>query len=168
MVLGDSDCTCNFTCNGTTVESSKGKNILGITIDDKLTFSPHLGNIFKKVNKKLHAIGRIKCNRQNEFWIHKTYINYLMIEVYRHLHGLSPELMTDIFTLQKNPYNIRNIRLFGSENPQSVRFGVDAIPFRASQLWQKVPIAIKDSSSLQIFKAKIKLCSCVDCPCNLV
>ena len=33
--------------------------------------------------------------------------------------------MTDIFTLQKNPYNIRNIRLFGSENPLSLRFGVD-------------------------------------------
>ena len=103
----------------------------------------------------------------HEFSIHKTCINYLMIEVYRHLHGLSPKLMTDIFTLQKNPYNIRNIRLFGSENPQSVRFGVDAIPFRASQLKQKVPIAIKDSSSLEIFKAEIKLCSCEDCPCNL-
>ena len=58
--------------------------------------------------------------------IHKTCINYLMIEVYKYLHGLSPELMTDIFTLQKNPYNIRNICLFGSENPLSVRFGVDA------------------------------------------
>ena len=66
MALGDSDCTCNFTCNDTTVESSKGKNILGITIDDKLTFSPHLGNIFKKVNKKPHAIGRIKCYMGSE------------------------------------------------------------------------------------------------------
>ena len=57
--------------------------------------------------------------------IHKTCINYLTIEVYKYLHGLSPELMTDIFTLQKNPYNIRNIRLFGSKNPLSLRFGVD-------------------------------------------
>ena len=65
--------------------------------------------------------------------------------------------MTDVFILRKNPCKIRNTRLFGSENPRSVRFGVDAIAFRASQLWQKVPIAIKDSSSLEIFKAKIKL-----------
>ena len=42
--------------------------------------------------------------------------------------------MTDIFTLRKNPYNICNIRLLGSENPGSVRFGVDAIAFRASEL----------------------------------
>ena len=113
----------------------------------------------------------------HELSIHKTCINYLMIEVYKYLHGLSPDLMTDIFTLRKNPYNIRNICLLYSykylqylqysENPRSVRFGVDAIAFPASQLWQKVPIAIKDSSSLAIFKAKINLWSCDDCPCNL-
>ena len=33
----------------------------------------------------------------HEFKIHKTCINYLMIEVYKYLLGLSPELMTDIF-----------------------------------------------------------------------
>ena len=206
MVLGDANCTCNFTCNGTTIETSKEEKVLGITIDDKLTFMSHLGNIIKKANQKLHALSRVKCymglepnklimssfiksqfnyfpliwifcsrtsmNKLNnihekrirlvtndydsnfnellesshELLIHKTCINYLMIEVYKYLHGLSPELMTDIFTLPKNPYNICNIRLFGSENPRSVRFGVDAIAVRASQLWQKVPIAIKDSS----------------------
>ena len=103
----------------------------------------------------------------HELSIHKICITYLMIELYKYLHGLSPELMTDIFTLRKNLYNILNIRLFGSENTRSVRFGVDAIAFRASQLWQKVPIAIEYSSSLEIFKAKIKLWSCDDCPCNL-
>ena len=103
----------------------------------------------------------------HELSIHKTCINYLMIEVYQYLLELSPELMTDILTLWKNPYNICNIHLFSSENPRSVCFGVDAIAFSASQLWQKVPIAMKDSSSLKIFKAKIKLWSCDDCPCNL-
>ena len=63
--------------------------------------------------------------------------------------------MTDILTLRKNPYNIRNIRLFG--NPQSVHFGVDAIALCASQLWQNVPIAIKVSSSLEISKKKKKV-----------
>ena len=62
--------------------------------------------------------------------------------------------MPDIFTFRKNPDNIWNIGLFGFENPRSVRFGVDAIAFRSTQLWQKVPISIKDSSSLEIFKAK--------------
>ena len=70
----------------------------------------------------------------HELSIHKTYINCLMIEIYKYLHELSLELMTDIFTLRKNPYNISNIRLSGSENPRLVRFGVNV---SASQLWQK-------------------------------
>ena len=50
MVLGDSNCTCNFTCNGTTIESSKEEKVLGIAIDDKLTLTLHLGHIIKKAN----------------------------------------------------------------------------------------------------------------------
>ena len=84
------------------------------------------------------------------------------MEVCEYLHELSPELLTDIFTLWKNHSNVHNICLFGSENPRSVRFGVDE-----TALWQKVPIAIKNSSLLEIFKTKIALWSCDDCPCNL-
>ena len=97
-----------------------------------------------KNDHDLNFNGRLESS--HELSIYKTCINYLMIEVYKYFHGLSHKLMTDIFTLWKNRYNIRNICLFGSKNPRSVRFGVDAIAFRASQLWQKVPIAIKDSS----------------------
>ena len=75
--------------------------------------------------------------------------------------------MTDIFTFWKNPHKICGNRLFGSKNPRSVHFGVDAIAFPVIQLWQKVPIPIKDSSSLEIFKATIKLWNCDDCPCDL-
>ena len=42
------------------------------------------------------------------------------------IRKLSPELITDILTLRKNPDNICNIRLFDSENTRSLRFGVDA------------------------------------------
>ena len=49
-----------------------------------------------------------------EISIHKTCINYLMIEVHKYLHGLSPELMNHIFAPRKTTYNIRNIRLLYS------------------------------------------------------
>ena len=62
MVLGDSNGTCNFTCNGTTIECGKEEKVLGITIDDKLSFTPHLENIIKKANRKLHTpLSRVKC-----------------------------------------------------------------------------------------------------------
>ena len=58
MVLGDSNCTCNFTCNGITIENSKEEKVLGIT-NDKLKFTSHLGNIIKKANQKLHALNKV-------------------------------------------------------------------------------------------------------------
>ena len=61
MVLGDSNCNCNFTCSGATIENSKKENVLGITIDDELTFTSQLENIIKKANQKLHALSRAKC-----------------------------------------------------------------------------------------------------------
>ena len=70
----------------------------------------------------------------HELSIHKSCINHLMIEVYKYLHGLSAELMTASLLFGKS-YNISKIRLCGSENPRSLRFKVDGIAFRASQLW---------------------------------
>ena len=69
MVIGDSNCTCNFTCNTTTTESSKEEKVLRITNDHELTFMPPLGTIIKKTNQKLHVLSRMKCyalNRINQ------------------------------------------------------------------------------------------------------
>ena len=44
---------------------------------------------------------------------------------------------------------------------------MDAVALRASQFRQNLTIAIKDSLSLEIIKAKINLWSFDDCPCNL-
>ena len=61
MVLSDSNCSYNFTCSGVTIENSKEEKVLGITINDKLTFTSQPGNIFKKAHQKLHALSRVKC-----------------------------------------------------------------------------------------------------------
>ena len=60
VVLGDPIYTCNFACNGTTIECCKEEKVLGVAIDEKLTYPPQIGNIIKKVNQKLHAISRVK------------------------------------------------------------------------------------------------------------
>ena len=43
MVLGDSYCTYNFTCNGTTIESSKEEKVLGVKIDITIRHNVTLG-----------------------------------------------------------------------------------------------------------------------------
>ena len=68
MVLGDSNCACNFTCNGTIIESSKEEKVLGIPIDDKLTFTSHLGNIIKNAFLMIFPRCDVKVSLSNASW----------------------------------------------------------------------------------------------------
>ena len=60
-----------------------------------------------------------------------------MIEVYKYPNRHSPDIMNYIFKLIENMYNLRNFqcKIFQTENPPSLKYGLDAIPYRASQLW---------------------------------
>ena len=45
-------------------------------------------------------------------------------------------------------------------------YGLDAIPYRASQLWKQVPTDIREAASLTLFKNCIRTWKCEDCPCR--
>ena len=75
-----------------------------------------------------------------------------MIEVYMCLNGHSPDIMNDIFKLRADTYNLRNFHILQTENPRSLKYGLDAVPYRASQLWQQVPTDIREAASLTLFK----------------
>ena len=72
--------------------------------------------------------------------------------------------MNDIFTLRENKYNLRNFQILKTENPRSLKCGLDAIPYRASQLWQQVPVDIREAASQALFKNHTKTWKCEDCP----
>ena len=83
-----------------------------------------------------------------------------MIEVYKYLNGHSPDIMNDIFKLRENTYNLRNFHIFQTENPCSLKYGVDAILYQSAQLWQQVPIDIRETTSLALFKNYMKTWKC--------
>ena len=94
----------------------------------------------------------------NEKSVHQKCIGFLLIEVYKYLNGLSPDIMNTIFKLRQNTYDLKNFHTFESQNPRRKRFGLDSIAYRASQLWKNVPEEIRNSTSLLIFKESIKKC----------
>ena len=102
----------------------------------------------------------------NEKPVHQKCIKLLMIEVYKYLNGLSPDIMSDIFKLRENTYNLRNFHIFESQNPRTKKFGLDSIAYRASQLWKNIPEEIRNSTSLPMFKKKIKKVPLISCSCN--
>ena len=92
----------------------------------------------------------------NEKLVHQKCIQLLLIEVYKYLNGLSPDIMNTIFKLRQNTYNLRNLHAFESQNPRTKKFCLDSIAYRASQLWKNVPEEIRNSPSLLIFKESMK------------
>ena len=68
----------------------------------------------------------------NEKPVHQKCIELFMIEVYKYLNGLSPDVMSEIFKLRENTCNLRNLRIFESQNPRAKMFGLDSIAYRAS------------------------------------
>ena len=90
----------------------------------------------------------------NEKPVHQKCIELLMMEVYIYLNDLSPDIMSGIFKLRENTYNLRNFHIFESQNPGAKKFGLGSIAYIASQLWKNVPEEIRNSTSLSVFKNK--------------
>ena len=67
---------------------------------------------------KLHSDFEVLLENSNEKPVHQC-IELLMIEVYKYLNGLSPDVMSDIFKLTENTYNLRNFHIFESQNPRT-------------------------------------------------
>ena len=145
--------------NDITLKHSSHEKVLGVTIDNKLSFDEHFINICKTANKKLNALSIINhymkqnqkeillsfiishfsycsliwmfCSKKStkkinavherslriirndceslypllldeahQITFHQRCINSLMIEVYKHLNGHSPDIMNDIFKLK--------------------------------------------------------------------
>ena len=75
--------------------------------------------------------------------------NSLLTEVYKYTHGLSPEIMNDVFSTRANIYNTRQFNVFKTYIPTSNRYGLKTIPYKANQLWNLLPGNLKSSPSFK-------------------
>ena len=75
--------------------------------------------------------------------------------------------MKHIFSVNTNPYNLRNNNLFASTNTHSVHNETENISHRGPQIWALVPEDIKRSKTLKEFQNKIKIWKPMGCTCRL-
>ena len=87
------------------------------------------------IQNDYESIYPLLLEEAHQITFHQRCINSLMTEVYKYLNGHSSDIMNDIFKLRENTYNrFGNFHIFQTENPRSLKYGLDAIPCRASQL----------------------------------
>ena len=75
--------------------------------------------------------------------------------------------MCDIFQTRKINYNLRSQNDFTSICVNSNKFGLNSLRYFASKVWSMVPLEIKNSGSIEIFKTKIRNWEPKDCYCYL-
>ena len=99
---------------------------------------------------------------------HQGNLQKLAIEIFKVKKGVAPAIMNNIFEFNDNPYSLRNdTAYFKSRNVRTVRYGIETASFVGPRIWNSIPLEIKESTSLQIFKSKIKSWTPKNCPCKL-
>ena len=212
---------------GMAIFNSTCEKLLGIHIDNKLTFEPHVRSLCKKASQKLNAFARIACslkfdqrklllnvfitsqfsyapvvwmfhnrklnnhiNRIHEralrivyqdqnsafekllandgsFKFHGRNLQRLFIEIFKIKMKLAPEIMNEAFDIIESPYPLKNELRFKSPNIRTVRYRIETAAFAGSKIWSYMPSELKESTSLNELRSKIKPWKPENCPCKL-
>ena len=98
----------------------------------------------------------------------KEISKYLLLRcIAKILNGLFPDIMQEIFETKIKYYNTHNAPAFSSRNIKTVRYGLQTISYMAPKIWDLVPKEMKQVTTLNEFKAKIKIWKLENCPCRL-
>ena len=67
MLLGvDESLQTNLVCGDKILKNTRQEKVLGVTLDNKLTFATHLLNTTKNSNKKFNALTRVQKYTTND------------------------------------------------------------------------------------------------------
>ena len=99
--------------------------------------------------------------------VHHRNLQFLATEIYKAVNNLSSSLMSELFKIKENKYNLRRENTLVVSNVRTTRYGLDSISYLGPKIWDLVPDEIKKCSTLIGFKQKIKTWVPAKCPCTL-
>ena len=105
--------------------------------------------------------------RDSSTTLRQRNLQKLMTGIFKVKTGIVPELMKGVFEFADVPYNLRNQSKCSRSIPCTERYGIVTASSIDPKLWDKVPTEIKNSKSLEEFKARIKSWVLENCPCKI-
>ena len=78
-----------------------------------------------------------------------------MTEIFEVKTGIAKRLIKGVFEFADVPHNLRNQSKCSRSIPCTEKYGIQAASSIGPKLWDKVPTEIKNSKSLEEFKARI-------------
>ena len=177
MIVGKgSRLPAKLNINKIKIRESQKVMLLGFTVDNCLTFKDHIDTLYRDASYKLHALiiwSFILSSfddlllHSNEVPIHQKQLRQLTTEICKRLTDLSPEFIKAVFTAKELPYNLRNGHMLNLPSAQTMYYGTNSIFFRARQVWNDLPLSIKQSQPLLEFKTNIKTLKNIECLCTI-
>ena len=76
-------------------------------------------------------------------------------------------ITSDIFPTRVLNYNLRSQTDFFRNTVYTTKFVLNSLRYFASKVWSIIPIEIKNSSTVEMFKSKISKWEPNDCDCKL-
>ena len=105
---------------------------------------------------------------KDSYWsIHEINILSLLIDIYKSLNRISPPIIQEFFDLKVTPHSLQNNNLLRLRKTNTLRYGTEALCFKGSIIWNKVPNRHKNLNSLDKFKQQIKMWKPATCTCKL-
>ena len=105
--------------------------------------------------------------KDNSVRIHQKNLQILATEIFKAKNGISPTIIADLFQFTNKPYNLRNKSILKRTKDCSVYYGSESISSLAPKIWELIPDALKEETSLSVFKDKIKKWTTLQCPCRI-
>ena len=104
---------------------------------------------------------------ENEVTLHVRFVWKLLTEVFKSLHGLNPPLISGLFQCKSLGYTLRSGHQLTLPPTKTIKFGTRSISFQGSLTWNRLPREIKESTSVNQFKAELKRLAKNCCSCSL-
>ncbi len=79
----------------------------------------------------------------------------LATEVYKAVNGMTPNYIQELFEVKEIPYNLRGPTRTIIPKSNSTTHGLKTLKYEGNKMWNRLPVDIKASEILAIFKIKI-------------
>ena len=158
----------------------KLKLLMDAFIKSQFNYCPLVWMFHDRINSKVNKIHgralRIVCkdngndfvnNVNSSVTTHKRNLQLLMIEIFKTKNDLNPTFMKNIFAERDDYYSLRNLSHLQLPKVRTTIYGTENIQYRGCLLWSSFPKFLKDCSTIEEFKRKIKQWNGDSCTCRL-
>jgi len=81
----------------------------------------------------------------------------LLSEVYKSIHGMNPECISDLFTLKRSKYAFRNPVKVLQPKRRTTAYGLKTVSYTGAKLWNDVSPLLPIDAEIQVFKSQLTI-----------